>query len=338
MSNPLLDDLRERDLIQTVTIHLPTSGRFYEPGILAPDADPEDIEIRAIGVMAEIYARDPFMVAAGKGLARIISHVCPSVLKPERLCEVDVEAILIAARLVSHGPNYQIGHICQNPEKNKEELPVCVHESNVDVDLQKTIMSYEPIVFNDDYVVDIPEAGQRVWLRPIEYKDALNVVKRSFLVEKSFRGIVETGLEKFFTDDSVSEEYAKAIDEGADIAIESLADCIFCIESSAGIKVGDRMEILRWLDAVPDFIGRRVKDAIDNMLATLRSKSEVRYTCPECGYDNVFPLVLDPERLFFSKPESSKPQKTPSTSSKRSRRTGTKPPRISQKSAMPSKE
>ncbi len=338
MTSQLLEDLRERDLIQTVSIALPTGGRFYEQGILDPEADPNDIEIRAIGVMAEIYARDPFMVAAGKGLARIVSHVCPSVLKPEHLCEVDVEAILIAARLVSHGPMYKVEHVCQNPKKDKEGLPVCAHKSEVEVDLQKTIMAYEPIVYNEGYVVDVPEAGQKVWLKPIEYKDALNVVKRSFMVEKSFRGIVETGLEKFFTDDKVSEEYSRAIEDGAEIAMDSLADCIFCIEASTGVKVGNRDEILKWLNAVPGFIGRRVREAIDNMAATLRNKSEVRYTCPQCGHDNAFPLVLDPEHLFFSKPESSSPQKKPSPTSKRSRRTGTKPPRTSQRSATPSKE
>ena len=336
--NPLIEKLYEKDLIQTVSIALPTQGRFYEPGILAPEADPMDMEIRAIGVMAELYAKDPFVVASGKGLARIVSHVCPMVLKPERLCEVDVEAILIAARLVSHGAKYQVKHRCENPEKTKAGTPVCDIESDVDIDLQRTIMNYEPLDYNDDFVVDIPEAEQRVWIKPMEYKDAMSVVKRGFLVEQTFRGIVEKGIDKFFTDEDITEEYAQAIDQGADIALRSLADSIFCVEDPDGTKVGDSDVIVAWLDILPEQLGKRIGDAIAKVASTLRDKSKVTYTCPHCGHENTFPLVLDPQRLFFSEVETSKTPKTPSSTSKKNRRGGTRPPRTSQKSHTPSKE
>ena len=338
MTNPLIDDLRDKDLIQTVSITLPTKGMFYEDGILAPGTDPDDLEIRAIGVMAEMYARDPFMVAAGKGLARIVSHVCPSVLRPDRLCEVDVEAILIAARLVSHGPSYQIKHRCENPARNDDDEPVCSYESDVEIDLQKTIMNYEPIEYDEQYIVDIPEFGQKVYLKPMEYRHALNVVKRSFLVEREFRGIVEAGLDKFFESDDISEDYAKAIDKGAEIALQSYAESIFCVESAAGVKVANVDQIMEWLDILPEDIGKRVSDAIGALAEKLREKSQVKYTCPSCGHDNSFQLVMDPERLFFSKPSTSKPPKKPSATSKRSRRPGTKPPRTSRKSPTPSQE
>lgn len=338
MSNPLIDDLREQDLIQTVSIALPTGGRYYEPGILAPTTNPEDMEIRAIGVMSEIYAKDPFMIAAGKGLSRIINHVCPAVIKPDRLCEVDVEAILIAARMVSHGSDFTIRHICDNPKVDKKGKPVCEYKSDVNLDLQKTIMQYEPIPFDEKFVIDIPQAHQMVYLRPLEYRHAMNVVKRSFLLEQKFRGLADTGLEEFFADDGTSEVYAEAVDMGADIAIESLAESIFCVESSQGVKVGNTEQILEWLKVLDKTNGERIRDKITELAVFLREKSKVSYVCPECGYENNFPLVLDPERLFFSKVESSPPQKTPSPTSKRRSRGGTKPPKTSRKSPTPSKE
>lgn len=339
MSNPLIDDLREQDLIQTVSIALPTGGRYYEPGVvLEPGTDPDDVEIRAIGVMAEIYAKDPFLVAAGKGLSRIVKQVCPAVLDPDRLCEVDVEAILIAARLVSHGPEFSLKHKCENPKLDGEGNKICEFESEVNLDLQKTIMQYEPLPFDERFVVDIPEANQVVYLKPLEYRDAMNVVKRSFLIDQKFKGIAKTGMEKFFTDEEVSEEYAKAIDAGVDIAMESLADAIFCVESSKGDKVADREFILKWLDRLSDVIGKRIQTAIQELGNLLKDKSTAKYKCPECEFENKFQLVLDPERLFFSKVENSKVQKTPSTSSKRTRRTGTRPPKTSRKSHTPSKE
>lgn len=338
MTNPLIEDLRAKDLIQTVSIALPTGGRFYEDGILAPGVDPNDIEIRAIGVMAEIYARDPFLVAAGKGLARIVSHVCPSVLKPDRLCEVDVEAILIAARLVSHGPNYNVKHKCENLAKEDDSEDTCSYESEVDINLQKTIMNYEPIEYNEEFVVDLLEFGQRVWLRPLEYRNALNVVKRSIMIQQTFNDIAEKNIDELLTNDVVTEDYAKAVDEGTIIALESFADSIYCVETESGVKVGNRDQIIEWLDAIPEDIGKRISRAINNVAEKLRDKSKVTYTCPQCGHENTFQLTLDPQRLFFSEPDSSKPQKTPSSSSKKSRRTGTRPPKTSRKSPTPSKE
>ncbi len=338
--NPLLEDIQDHELVQTVTITLPTQGRFYqeEDEILAPGTNPDDLEIRPIGIMAEMYAKDPFMVAAGKGLGRIVAHVCPSVLKPERLCEVDVEAILLAARLVSHGPEYIVNHKCENPEKDEDGAPVCEFMSEVKLDLQKTIMQYAPIEYNDDYIVDLPEFNQRVFLRPIEYRHSLNVVKRSIMVQQQFSLFAETSVTELLTNDSITEDYALVVDEGVKIALESYADGIFYVESAGGINVANHGQIIEWLDALPETVGRRIGDKITKMATSLRERSRVTYVCPQCGHENTFALVLDPQLLFFSKAETSRKPKTPSTTSKRSRRTGTRPPRTSRKSPTPSQE
>ena len=52
MSNPLLDDIQASGTVETISIALPTLGRFYEEGIMDVDADPNDLKINAIGIMA----------------------------------------------------------------------------------------------------------------------------------------------------------------------------------------------------------------------------------------------------------------------------------------------
>ena len=163
MTNPLLQDVQESAAITAVHITLPTMGLFYPADyphqVLADGVDVAEVEIHPIGIIAEIVSKDPFLLASGKGLPRIINQVCPSIQHPESLSEVDLEAILLGARIASYGPKMKIEHTCTNPatqkgEDGKSEEPVCREKNPVEIDLTDHIQNYQPMeidVESDDH-------------------------------------------------------------------------------------------------------------------------------------------------------------------------------------------
>ena len=96
----------------------------------------------------------------------MMKGVCPSILKAQELCELDLEAILLASRLVSYGPKIELTHACQNivPRKKGEELKEgeepaegedslntrCLNSNKIDVDVNEHILRYG--IIGDDIV------------------------------------------------------------------------------------------------------------------------------------------------------------------------------------------
>ena len=120
MSNELLDELRAHKVCQTAEIRLPTGGLFYseDDDVLEEGADPERIEVGTINIIAEQSYRDPLLLASGRGLPKMIKHVCPSIKRPEELSEIDIDLILYTTRMLSFGNDMIVNHQCIHGEPN----------------------------------------------------------------------------------------------------------------------------------------------------------------------------------------------------------------------------
>lgn len=133
-TNPLLADLEQNEAFPAVSVALPTGGRWYDESVLE-GADPLDLEVGVLGIMAEQNYRDPWLLMSGESMPRLLRDVCPSVKIPSELAEVDLEAILLASRLVSFGPTMELKHKCEwvDPEAEKaaEEKKVEEEQSNL---------------------------------------------------------------------------------------------------------------------------------------------------------------------------------------------------------------
>src|SRR5678815_3026901 len=102
MTNELLNDLH--NLFPPIQISLPTKGMFYPEGVLGKGVDASNIEVGTLGILDEFKYRDPFLLVSGNAMSYLIKHLCrDQILLPEELCEIDVETILLAARLASYG-------------------------------------------------------------------------------------------------------------------------------------------------------------------------------------------------------------------------------------------
>lgn len=312
MTNPLLEDLQESGTIETVSIALPTSGRFYDDGVIDEDASVEDLEIKSIGIMAELSTRDPFLLASGKGMELLIPQICPAINAPEKLAEIDIEAILIASRIATHGNHMILEHKCTNPVQavdNVEEP--CGEENKIDVNLYDIIMRYGPLEFNDSFVVDLPEYNQRVFLKPIEYGHALAILRDALINTKDDMVFNNTQVSDILNDVDKMDAYSEHVMKKAITTMEGIIHSIFYVESKTNGQVHDHEAIKEWLLAISKDNVKKILKKAAELNGELHGNNIVKYQCAKCSAENTTTIELDIQRLFFFTPQNSDPQKKP---------------------------
>ena len=310
MTNPLLEDLS----FPPVAICLPTRGYWYEDDVINPNADPLDLEVKPIGILAEQNYRDPWLLASGKAIPRLVREVCPAILRPEQLAEVDIEVILLATRLASYGEKMSVKHKCQGNVDAEGDGEPCEEENELDVNIQEFITRYGPIENLDDYQVELQAVAHKVFLRPTPYTHSLRVLQQAVKAQQTFSSFEDMSAEDFVLDAGKVNDYTQLADLTSEVTINSIVESISYVTTIKGVKVFEKDAIREWLLAMTTTESKLIVDKINKLAMQLRQRSEIKYNCHACGFENKFMLELDPQRLFMQA-EDSEQSKKPSPKS-----------------------
>lgn len=319
MTNPLIDELLESSAIPQVDIALPTRGYFYPEGeVLGDDCDPDHIVVHPISVLEESTFSDPLIVISGHAVSGMIKRVTPVIAEPSKLCEIDIQAILIASRIASHGPDMKLDHVCQ----------ACEYKNRIQLDLNNHIMnfgSYTPEEFNK-FDIELSKVGQKVRLRPILYEDS--VALNMEMIRSSIG--VDDNIDDNIVSPEFIENYKKRFDSVLSTNLGAIIASIQYVVTKSGQIVTDRKTISDWLKVLsPDgvkTITRRIGEINDD----ISSRSKITYTCQECGVENSFHVELDPQKLFMPA-EDTKAEMSSSAKTKNIKKPTRKPSKTSQR-------
>lgn len=306
MSNVLIDDMREVSAVPHVDIALPTRGRFYVQGeVIDDNYSPDEIPVGPISVLDESSFRDPLMMISGKAVTKMINRVCPAITDPGKLCELDIQAILIACRIASYGPIMTISTDCSCGETNQ-----------LQIDLNEHILRFDPYSEEEweKFIVRIEETGQVVHLRPMLYDDIINMTMGMISSSNKIAAFDDVGDDEALSKEFI-EMYASVWNETINNNIHALVDSILTVYTSKGQPVTDRETILEWIGTLSPSNTKLITDSITDINAEIRKRSELEYQCQKCGkVSNIF-LELDPQKLF-TPAEETEPEKVSSAKSK----------------------
>lgn len=296
MNNPLLQELNQR--LPGVTLSLPTGGLYYPEGTLSKTADPSNLTVHAFSVWQEVGFRDPYRIAAGTAMRDMVRQVCPEFLAPDVLAAIDADAIMVAARLASYGPEMELSIKCTNPatkveldsKKVENTVPLCGMTSTVNVDLNKVAQQYIFIGGPDEHQVLLPN-GQRVQVQPVPYMTTMDLMKTLLRQQRQLK---VTG------DNEADEaEFRRLIDESVDASMKVVHDSVGWVATSKGVKIGDREAIRQWFNRLPVEWAGQVTDAADKMADKVKDAGTIRFECPECKHaQERISIVQDPNRFF----------------------------------------
>ena len=335
-NNPLIQDLIDNEAFPTTSVALTTGARWYRDGVLAEGVDPKDVEVGILGILAEQNYRDPWLMLSGESIPRLLESVCPSIVDSSELAEVDLDAILLAARMVSFGPTIKLTHLCPEPlpkpeegseekteaeteEKSEEESSgVCAHENNLQIDINEHILRYDIIsdeIVDEKMTYKLKRVEQIAHLRPLPYKRVIAQIKEAMERDKSISSLNKYQIDELVSNADVINEYTRIIDMTSESALENILSAIDGISTTTGQMVVDKDFIRSWLIQLPADEAEGLTEAINDMTLWFNSFSEVTYECEKCGAKNKFRLELDANRLFGQAGDSEQPKK-PSRKSK----------------------
>jgi hypothetical protein len=304
MDNILITDIKKT--FPPIQIELPTLGKFYPMGVLNPEANPKNISVGTLGIMDEFSYKDIFLLVSGKAIEQLITHLCgDQILVPSELCEIDVETILVAARMASYGPDLNLTHVCDKMVEKKiegddlhnEEIP-CMHENKLLIDLHDFILRYENIKDFDMFMVALPKIEQKIYLKPTPYRTSIEVMRNVMGNRKKMEEF-DTDNNEFILNSDSYVRYEELMGLSADLQIKTVLDCIWGVELKDGRRVEDPHILAAWIYELPEPYYNMIRNRVNDITNHFRQISLYKYKCGACGGDNEFNLNMNAEILFL---------------------------------------
>ena len=305
-NNPLIEDLKQHEAFPETSISLPSSGVWYSNDMFTEGTDITDISIRVLGIVAEQNLKDPLLMLTGEAIPKMIKTIAPEILNPMELCEMDLEAILIASRIISYGHLLELNHTCESEISEEEgKTQTCGYENTIMVDLNDFIQRYHPLTDEDleEYQYKLSMVDQKVYLRPFPYSSVIDLLKSGIIRDQQFERIQDEfgedrDLADLVTSETGTKLYSEILDLNTKSSIDSVVSSIHCVESSSGQKVADKTFIKEWLINLRMDEMQELLKKINTLTAENTKRTTINYLCGECGSQNKTTIQLDANRLF----------------------------------------
>ena len=206
-NNPLQKYFRQAKL----HVRLPSGGKYYPPGTLdLPESG--EVAIYPLTAKDELLLKTPDSLMNGTATADVIKSCVPQIKNPWYMPSLDVDALIIAIRIATYGPEMTL----------TVKVPNTGDEKDFTIDLNSII---EPIM-SAKYDAVIQLDNMKITLRPLTYTEFTKDALRSFEEQRVYN---------LLNDDSVPaeekmERFRSAFNRLTDLTVETVAKSIAQVE------------------------------------------------------------------------------------------------------------
>lgn len=206
-NNPLQKYFRQPKL----HVRLPSGGKYYPPGTLdLPESG--EVAIYPLTAKDELLLKTPDSLMNGTATADVIKSCVPQIKNPWYMPSLDVDAIIIAIRIATYGPEMTL----------TVKVPNTGDEKDFTVDLNNLV---EPLM-SAKYDAVIQLDKMKITLRPLMYSEFTKDAIRSFEEQRVYN---------LLNDDTVPaeekmERFRAAFNRLTDLTVETVAKSIAQIE------------------------------------------------------------------------------------------------------------
>jgi hypothetical protein len=256
-TNPLLAKIK----LPGRTFQLPSRAALYVNGELDSSTKNGEIHVHPMTALAEINLKNPDLLFNGKALEAVMADCVPSIKKPLELFGRDIDALLFFLRLVTYGSEYRIEvkHDCAEAKQ---------HSYVVDLEaLAQKMVLLDPTQIEEKRVVELV-TGQKVYTRPMKFKDVIELFHRS-------------ANKKEFTAEDVKE-----------MAVINLVSMVEKVDD-----VTDPKFIEEWIRKLTSPMVNRINEAAAE-LNGWGPEQTVPLKCKDCGGEMKVELPLNPVSFF----------------------------------------
>tara|TARA_A100001388_G_scaffold33864_1_gene21667 strand:- start:185 stop:1090 length:906 start_codon:yes stop_codon:yes gene_type:complete len=206
-NNPLQKYFRQAKL----HVRLPSGGKYYPPGTLdLPETG--EVAIYPLTAKDELLLKTPDSLMNGTATADVIKSCVPQIKNPWYMPSLDVDALIIAIRIATYGPEMTL----------TVKVPNTGDEKDFTVDLNSIV---EPLM-SAKYDAVIQLDKMKITLRPLMYTEFTKDAIRSFEEQRVYN---------LLNDDTVPaeekmERFRAAFNRLTDLTVETVAKSIAQIE------------------------------------------------------------------------------------------------------------
>ena len=206
-NNPLQKYFRQPKL----HVRLPSGGKYYPPGTLdLPESG--EVAIYPLTAKDELLLKTPDSLMNGTATADVIKSCVPQIKNPWYMPSLDVDALIIAIRIATYGPEMTL----------TVKVPNTGDEKDFTVDLNNLV---EPLM-SAKYDAVIQLDKMKITLRPLMYSEFTKDAIRSFEEQRVYN---------LLNDDTVPaeekmERFRAAFNRLTDLTVETVAKSIAQIE------------------------------------------------------------------------------------------------------------
>lgn len=272
--NPLSKHFRQ----PAIYLSLPSKGKYWPDGSIDLSLTGQ-VPIYPMTIRDEIVLRTPDALLNGEGVVKTIQSCCPNIKNAWVMPNNDSDAILIAIRIASYGPDMNVDSKC----------PHCSADNQHTIDLNQTI---DRIKFpNFDNIVGIDNL--KIKLKPQTYEVANKANLAAFEEQKMLLNLIAEN-----TDDQEKvAEFNKRMNNLNELNIELLTGTTEYIETEDGSKVTDPKFIAEFYDNVDAKVVRAVKKAVEQLKAE-SNLPMINVNCESCDKSYEMGIEFDYARFF----------------------------------------
>lgn len=266
-------------------ISLPTGGRFYK--IPPKMSDTNELAVYPMTAKDELILKNPDALLNGEALKQVISSVCPDIANVNEIPSPDIDAILVAMRMVSYGDEMELD-VKHNCEKSAGKG-------------QHVIVSLGGILSTNKLVADgkgtvILASGIKVQLRPYTLEAQSHLLRIQFTTMRQ--------LQAAEANDKISIDQKAAIankgyDELVELSQEILSKSIISVTLPDNVEVTNAAHIFDWVKN----LDRSSAERLDNELKSFGEYGitrELDIKCDYCEENFKTDMLFDPTSFFVN--------------------------------------
>lgn len=277
MANPANNPLFKHFRQPAIYLKLPGEGKFWPDGSI--DVPPTgEIPVYPMTVKDEITIKTPDALMNGVGVVETIQSCCPNIKDAWKTPASDLDAILVAIRIASYGPEMDIDSTCPNcQETNSNVIDLRVLLDNLRVPAFKPI-KIDNLTFN---------------FKPQSFDTMNNTNIMVFEQRKLLDAITDSTL----SDEEKTKQFNLIFPKLTELNVLALVYCIESIVTDEGKEVNEFKFIKEFIENCDRNVYAEIKEKIE-MFVRSGKTDPLEITCTDCNHKYPSDLNFDSANFF----------------------------------------
>jgi hypothetical protein len=267
----------------TLSVKLPSRGRYYSDGVVELNDD-DEVGILPMTAQDELVLQNPDALLNGEAVTKVIKSCVPDVKIPKKLLNCDIDVLMIAIRVASYGDDAMMEQNC----------PKCKEKNSFTLNLDNLLNHADTL---DEEYETVLDSELTVYIAPSKFENVVKQQKAAFHNTKLEQAIRDPDLSDEQRLKILSQVFEKMANLTFEQTLDSISKVVFTDEEGELIEVTDKKHISEWLGNTE----KNSMDAIQDKISEVNSigiEKALQAKCMHCEHMWEATIEFNPVNFF----------------------------------------